>query len=418
MWKNNIIILGLITLFFSVFNFSREETERYYGGLSNTICGNKASGCSFKVSTKYPISPLIPTSVPEHSLINRYRYFYLQFSLPNNQTQKNFYLEAYDVSNFENIISDGDCYLINNTNKEYEIRIYKEFRENSFIRIHFFGLPKNFLMDAKIRYKWSIFSEFLDLVLDQNNSLYSDDLVDLEENIKEENTKNFYQKLWQEKTIHYAELITGKLFGTNISIIPFDTYFFSETVSIPPFTVIVTISSGLEISKESFFNTEENFLSETKVIKGNIGIHKNRLDSFEGKINIDSGIIKIWNLYRKTLDDIILDFGEKTESFSVTIGFNDIFKNVIITIRYFDDIEIETIYSEIQIKIVINNEGLINLIKKQPIYLYPKLIPYEFKILEKPEIKMITEIAEDYSFVFLIFSYILDNWDLSTLINL
>ena len=113
-----------------------------------------------------------------------------------------------------------------------------------------------------------------------------------------------------------------------------------------------------------------------------------------------------------------MDFGEKTESFSVTIGFNDIFKNVIITIRYFDDIEIETIYSEIQIKIVINNEGLINLIKEQPIYLYPKLIPYEFKILEKPEIKMITEIAEDYSFVFLIFSYILDNWDLSTLINL
>jgi hypothetical protein len=40
---------------------------------------------------------------------------YLKFNIPENQEQKNFYLEAYDISDGETIITDGDCYFINTT---------------------------------------------------------------------------------------------------------------------------------------------------------------------------------------------------------------------------------------------------------------------------------------------------------------
>ena len=56
---------------------------------------------------------------------------------------KTFYLEAYDTSNGEAIISNGDCYLLNLTkNSDYEIRIFKELKSNSFVQFRFFEFSK------------------------------------------------------------------------------------------------------------------------------------------------------------------------------------------------------------------------------------------------------------------------------------
>ena len=64
------------------------------------------------------------------------------------------------------------------------------------------------------------------------------------------------------------------------------------------------------------------------------------------------------DLYNKRIEDIILNFGFESDSFSVSIGTNALYNCLVITIRYFDDVNLETIYSEIEIKIEIDNKKL------------------------------------------------------------
>ena len=121
---NNQIIIKIF-LFLSMIAFSSEISERYYNRANyNDICSNADLGCYFTVSNNYPTSPKIPTSMISDAILSDYRYIYLIFSIPNEQTNKNFYLEAYDTSDKETIISNGDCYFIDTTqNVKYEIRI-------------------------------------------------------------------------------------------------------------------------------------------------------------------------------------------------------------------------------------------------------------------------------------------------------
>ena len=65
------------------------------------------------------------------------------------------------------------------------------------------------------------------------------------------------------------------------------------------------------------------------------------------------------DLYNKRIEDIILNFGFESDSFSVSIGTNALYNYLVITIRYFDDVNLETIYSEIEIKIEIDNKKII-----------------------------------------------------------
>ena len=58
-----------------------------------------------------------------------------------------------------------------------------------------------------------------------------------------------------------------------------------------------------------------------------------------------------------------MEFCIGTESYLVTVGTNTLNNYLVITIRYFDDINLETIYSEIQIKIEIDNKLLKEAIK-------------------------------------------------------
>ena len=59
---------------------------------------------------------------------------YLKFYISKYQTQKTFYLEVYDTTTRETIITDGDCYFIDTIkNNKYEIRIDKELNPNNFV---------------------------------------------------------------------------------------------------------------------------------------------------------------------------------------------------------------------------------------------------------------------------------------------
>lgn len=59
---------------------------------------------------------------------------YLKFYILKYQTQKKFYLEAYDATTRETIITNGDCHFINIIkNNKYEIRIDRELNPNNFV---------------------------------------------------------------------------------------------------------------------------------------------------------------------------------------------------------------------------------------------------------------------------------------------
>jgi hypothetical protein len=125
----------------------------------------------------------------------------------------------------------------------------------------------------------------------------------------------------------------------------------------PP-CLIVTISYevGLEISTEKFFETENNILSETKIIKGKIDSHYDGLDLLDGNVNIDNNLLKYFDLYNKNIQEIILSFGLETESCSITVSTNSLLLNCIIyTLRFFNDNEPGKIIYEIEIKIEVNN---------------------------------------------------------------
>ena len=140
---NTNIVLIKIFLFLLLLSFSLND--KYNRATNNVIYSTKDIGCIFDISINYPISPKIPTSIPNKATLGAYRYIYLSFDAPKSQTIKTFYLEAYDTSNGETIISNGDCYLIDITeNSNYEIRIFKELKSNSFVQFRFFGFPQNF----------------------------------------------------------------------------------------------------------------------------------------------------------------------------------------------------------------------------------------------------------------------------------
>ena len=185
----NIIV---ILLFLSIFVFSG---SLYIRGNNFTICLDRDNGCNFTVTNYYPISPLIPTSFPNEAIIGEYKYIYLIFNIPNSQVQKTFYLEAYDTSTGETIITNGDCYLINTTeNKYYEINIFKDLKKNSYIRFGFFGLPKNFSMTVEIEFKLNIFLYIINIKLSSDNSLNKSEQEPLLNFLKE-----YYEKKEEQK---------------------------------------------------------------------------------------------------------------------------------------------------------------------------------------------------------------------------
>ena len=358
----------LIQLFFVIIfvNISFEASENFYDRSKYATCGNLNNGCSFEINKNYPISPKIPTSIPVKAYLGSYRYIYLIFYISSTQTQKSFYLEAYDTSTKETIISNGDCYFIDTVkNNKYEIRIDKKLQKNSFVQFRFLGIGDNFKMTVKLEFELNLSLYWTDIALSGKNSLIKSEEESLKEYLEELNQKYINLQERQIKTKENIELIMKKMFDITINInFDSDELIYSETVLVPPcITVTITAAFGLEISSESYFEKEDIELSKTKVINGKIDFHSDGIDLLNDNIKLDNNILKILELYNKQIENLILDFGIETESYLITVGTNTLNNYLVITIKYFDNINLETIYSEIQVKIEIDNKLLKEAIK-------------------------------------------------------
>ena len=333
----------------------------FYNRSKYATCGNFTKGCSIEITYNYPISPKIPTSLPLKAMLNPYWYIYLLFYIPKSQAQKSFYLEAYDINTRKTIITDGDCHFINtNENTNYEIRIDRQLNDNSFIQFKFLGLQDNFKMRVDIEFFLNLPLFWTDIALSKENSLYKLQQESLKEYIKSLNKKYILLKERQIKTKKLIENIMKKMFDTTIDINFYeDDLMYSETVFVPPCaTVTITAALGIEISTESIFEKQDIELSKTKVVNGKIEFHSGGINLFGDETNLNNNILSILDLYNKRIEDIILNFGFESDSFSVSIGTNALYNCLVITIRYFDDVNLETIYSEIEIKIEIDNKKL------------------------------------------------------------
>ena len=365
MYNNSLISLFILFLLSRII-FS-EDYEKYFGRANYEICSNFKEGCSFNITKNNPISPNIPTNLPKKAILNDYRYIYLKFQIPSNHLQKAFYLEAYDTNNKKTIISNGDCYLIDTSkNKIYELRIDKNLQKNSFIRLRFFGLSKNFQMIVNIAFELDLILYWTDIALTGSNSLIKNEDESLKEYVDEMNRDYLELQKRQIKTKVNIEKIMRKMFDTTIDIKFEDELNWSETIFIPPCsTVTISTSFGMEISTKTHFKPGETKISETYVINGKIDVHSDGLNLLNKNIYMNNEANKIIDLYNKQIQELVLEFGIETDSYLVTFSTNSNNDCLIITIRYFDNYKLKTIYSEVEVKIEIDNKRLKQLIKNQ-----------------------------------------------------
>ena len=344
-------------LFIFSFCYNNDNMLNY-----NETCPNKNKVCTFSISYNNSISPKIPTSFPSNAILNSYRYIYLIFTIPTSQKQKYFYLEAYDTSDNETIISNGDCYYLNvGQNNEYEIRIYKKLKINSYIRFGFFGISQNFTMMVKLEFTLNYFLYFSDIALTNKNSLNKSSIFLSEENST--NEKTLEQKNREKLCKELCSKIMKRLFKTYLNINLFEDSF-SSSVTIPAspfFLVTIEYTVGWELTTENTFKPETNILSETTVIDGNIDSHYDRL-YYNETINHNNNVIKIIELYNKRIINIVLELIKETKYFTLTISTNPDNSFAVFTLKNYKDKK-KIINYEIQIKIQFNNLNIKNLAK-------------------------------------------------------
>jgi hypothetical protein len=385
--KPNGLNIIIILVFLSTNVFSDEISERYYSRSDNNlVCSNKYKGCSFKVSRNYPISPKIPTSIPSDAILGSYRYIYLLFSIPKDQTQKTFYLESYDISNGETIISNGDCYFINTTvNTDYEIRIFNKLKEDSFVQFGFLGIPKNFVMTVKLEFQLSISLYVYDFALTYTNSLIKNNQPSLVKYFQELEKDLKLQNDRQTLARQAINRIMNQLFGTTVDLNLFKgENICSATFSVPPFTITISYAVGLELSPEQFFKLRGTMTSETTVINGVINSHVDGTSLLNGKIDLDNNIIKLLEAYNQNVSKLVLEFGLETDSYTVTVGV-DSNCALIFTIRFYYE-KTKAIYFEIEIIIEVDNYTLKQQIRNEAhSYAYAYNYDYSYSY---PDIKL------------------------------
>ena len=345
-------IIYLISIF--LLRFSNENKDWVYEKTKNIYCSNH---CSFNISSNHPFSPKIPTDELVNPFNNRNKIIHFFFTNYNALKEKKLeiiYLMAYDTSNNENIISNGDYYEIDCSYglNGYEFIIYKTLKNNSFIQFLFLGLSKNSSIEVEIVI---LSSSLIPYQLNSSNSLNSSKnesiLKYLEE--KEEKTKSQFDLLKEVKII--INDILEEMFNTTININIIE-YTFSDTIFIFPFIVTVSYNINFETSLEQFFSPETNKISETKVTNGKIDYHSDGLDILDGKVNFDNKYIKFLDSYNKKIEDLILDISFELKSYTLTISTNSLFNCIVYTFKFFDDKNVGKIIYEIEIKMELSNK--------------------------------------------------------------
>ena len=354
------MFLKLMLLFLSLISIG--NSSEYIGQSNvNITCPGKYESCVFPVTTNYPISKRIHTSLPTNAILSSYKYIYLLFDIPKSQKQKVFFLEAYYTSDKETIITNGNCYFINTTNNtDYEIRIYKKLREKDFIRFEFLGLPENFIMTVTLRFTLDVNLYLHDFALTYYNSLNISEQIVLKEYYEKKNKQLELQKERQEKSKEMIITIIQKLFGTTININYFlnDDYTTTGPFYVPPcFIVTVSYAIGLELSTESFFQPEGITLMEVNHKNLIFNVRTEDLDFIKKNVKLDNFFIKLIDSYIHKTFNLIIDLGIETENYSVILSFDTITKCLILTFRFYYKNTLK-IYYEIEIKIEFINKTI------------------------------------------------------------
>ena len=343
--------------------------NKYYGlTLNDNICLTKNVGCSFYITKNYPISPKIPSEMPTHAILGRYRYIYLTFTIPETQEQKSFYLEAYYITDEESIITNGDCYLINTKeNIDYELRIDKELRTNDYIRFGFFGFKDDFVMEVQLRFLLNLTLYYNDIALSYANSLKRNNISSLEEYLKERENQLVVQKDRENFAKQISNEIMNKVFDTFLDLDQFegDAFLSSIIVPISPFLItVVSISVSSVMGIENFLHTESVILSETSIKKGKVIYHLDGLDYLDGNTLINNDVLKMVESYNKRITDMVLELNSDKD-FTLIISTNKDINYLVYTFRFYYN-ENGLIYNEIEFKTQLTNYKLHELIVNIP----------------------------------------------------
>ena len=359
---SNIILL---TLFLSCFCLEDINWAEEMG--MDQMCSDKKKGCSFVISPNNPFSPIIPTDIPTQAILLPYRYVYLKFSLPKNKQYK-FYLSAYDFLSGETIISNGDCYLIDLSDKlNYEIQIYKTLTTDSYIQFLFLNLKKDFSLEVEFSFELDINLYFTDGKLNMENSLYMNSLESMKTYILEMEKQKKDQKRRLEQAREKAISIAKKLFDIDVTIKPLPKYTLINTgkAFIPPnFIVSIKIAAGLQYSKDNilyigFKEVDVNGQTQLGVVTQRNGKTTSSFSDpytfFDGKVEIDSDIRKLLKFFEKLVTKQILEPEFKEGPFTLIISVD--FRNNILkyNFQFEQDVKYFTIAYEIEFEIQVNN---------------------------------------------------------------
>ena len=381
MFKFDEIILT--ALFFSLLphiliNASAEFKNSYYERNKNFFCANEKTGCSFNISSAYPYSPKIPVNIIHKGpIFETYRYhFYLHVNWTRINLSK-FFLMAYDVSNEETIISNGDYYLIKAGSliniQLYQFQIFKEIKNIRFIQLLFLGMPLNGEYQIDIIFESGFNNYFSSSSLHDGNSLLSNNSEVMLQLLKDFKTKYLEAIERTEKLKTVIRDIVKQLFDYTISL---ENKFISHSKTIPIgpyFKLTISYSESIEISASKFFKPEEFILSETGIVQGKINYHQDGFELLSQLENIkDQNTRKVIESFNLKMENVfieltILDY----ESISVTVSTNALLNCFVITISFspFSEVELLNLMNEsIELKIEFTNKLLEELAKStQPI---------------------------------------------------
>lgn len=355
-------------LYFEIFAFSFVGNSYYYDN-KNVFCSDIETGCEFEISNSNPFSPKIPTENLYQAILNDYRYIYLIFNIPKN-FQNKFYLMAYDTSDKKTIISNGDYYEIDlNVNTNYEIRIYKELKEERFIEFLFLGLNSNFQMKVEIRFKLDIDLYFNDFKLDKDNSLNSNSNKKISNYFKEIQTKLKKRYKIVEEAIFNINQILRKHFDITMSF-SVEELKASKTIFIAPcFVVTATYATELQTSLSKFMqDTEDDFVCINGVVfeeNNKVNYQIDGKDLIKDLMKEDNNVIKTFKSYFGDIESFVLESNLQYKQLCLTVSTN--FESIKYTLSFTEDHKYfeQIYYIEIDIKIT---NPIIN--KPAPVYSY------------------------------------------------
>lgn len=327
----------ILLLLFSLV-FCSESNVVYYNLLENhNRCG--INGCSFNVTPAFPVSPLIDTNFFKKEIFPSYSYMYLKFNIPKQQKQKTFFLEAFSTSNGLVITSNGDCYSIDTTdNIYYELRIYKNLRANDFIRLGFFGIPDDFIMEVKLDFFFNTLN-FNAIVLDNKNSLYKSSFPSYQEISYNTNKNRKEQNDRKNSAIETCQTIMKSLFNKYLNISSFigDAYYSYSIVPINPLVITtVSFAVGRIMDVQIFLHPESVILSETIIREGKVFEYKDGLDYLEGSTLISNDVLKMVESYNKKITDTIIGLKLKKD-YTLIISTNKDINYILYTLRTYTD---------------------------------------------------------------------------------